>query len=318
MKKITLFGFLVLTSIITFGQTISISGTVNDQNGKPIPFAFISDARHPYATFSDQNGIFSLKADPTSVLIVTAINHPEVSAQIDSKSDFKIVMTGDPSGSAVATPAGKNVFAPVESSVDMTSGSLTQIGTHQDTLHGSRFLFKNWVHGFAVTPNNSIKQNDAYLFNYDKIDGNLVFSSDKNTAHLVIKQEIKGFTLFDNNVQPYVFEDVPAIDTKHYMQVLASGSKYKIYKDLGTKFIKNNYSSNGISSTGNNYDEYADESVYYVVKLPEGKPLKVSLRKKAIKTAFIADADKVNKFLADNDTAIDDNYLKKLGDYMNQ
>jgi hypothetical protein len=119
-------------------------------------------------------------------------------------------------------------------------------------------------------------------------------------------------------MQSYVFEDVPAIDKKHYMQIIASDSKYKIYKDLGTKFIKANFVTNGITSTGNNYDEYKDESVYYVVKLPAGQPEKLSLKKKAIKTALAADADKVNKYLSENDREVDDDYLKGLLDSLDQ
>jgi len=92
----------------------------------------------------------------------------------------------------------------------------------------------------------------------------------------VAKQEIKRVTLFDSNAQLFVFEDVPAIDSKHYMQVLASGSKYKIYKDLGTKFIKSNFYTNGITSTGNKYDEYVDDSVYLLQKLPGGQPQKIN------------------------------------------
>jgi hypothetical protein len=316
MKKVILMGLFVLSGMFAFAQNVTVSGTVSDQNGKPVPFAFISDSQHPYATFSDRNGRFTLMADPASNLLVTATTFPESRIAIDSHGDMKIVLAGTLPANI---PVAKNVFKDKESSVDMTESSLTRIGSHQDTLHGSRFIFANWVHAYGITPKNLVKQNDGYLFNYDKMEGNLVFTSDGgNSVHDVLKDEIKGFILFDDNAQPYVFEDVQAINPKRYVEVLSSGNKYKIYKDLGTKFIKSNYTTNGISSSGNNYDEYADESIYYVVKLPDGQPQKISLRKKALKTVFAADADKVNKFLADNDTDIDDAYLKKLGDFMNQ
>ena len=317
MKKIVLFGLVLITKIAV-GQTIPVTGTVTDQKGKPIPFAFISDSQHPYGTYSDQNGAFSLKADPASNLIATANYHPETKVKIDNPSDIKIVMVGD---SLTQIPKAKSgiddFFTPTESMVDHVA-SLNRIGAYQENLHGSRFLFNAWVHGFAITPKDSLKQNDVYLFNYDKIAGNLLFTRNKTVALEVVKQEIKGFTLFDENAQPYTFEDVPAIDTKHYMQVIASGSKYKIYKDLGTRFIKADFTTNGMVTTGNNYDEYKDESIYYVVKLPGGPPQKLALKKKAIKAAFATEADKVNKFLSENDSDIDDNYLKSLGEYMNQ
>jgi hypothetical protein len=316
MKKVILMGFFVLSGIFAFAQTVAVSGIVNDQNGKPVPFAFLRDSQHSYATFSDRNGRFTLMADPVSNLIVTAPSFPESRVTIDTHADMKIVLAGTIPDNI---PEVKNVFKDKESRVEAGGSSVTEIGNHQDTLHGNRFLFGNWVHGYGITPDNLVRQNNGYLFNYDKMEGNLIFTSDGgNSVHNVVKGEIKGFILFDDNAQPYAFDDVQAINPKRYVEVLSTGSKYKIYKDLGTKFIKANFTTNGITSSGNNYDEYADEAIYYVVKLPDGQPQKISLRKKTLKTVFAADADKVNKFLADNDTDIDDAYLKKLGDYMNQ
>jgi hypothetical protein len=135
---------------------------------------------------------------------------------------------------------------------------------------------------------------------------------------MVDKNQIKQFTLFDDKDVPYTFENVPSIDPNHYLEVLASGSSYKIYKNLGTKFLKNDFQSNGITSSGNNYDSYVDEGVYYIVKLPGGQPQKVSLKRKSIKNAFAADADKANKYMSAHDSdEVDDNFLKGLGEFMN-
>ncbi|SDQ00900.1 hypothetical protein SAMN05428975_5546 [Mucilaginibacter sp. OK268] len=318
MKKIILLALTILCKI-SFAQTISVNGTVTDQTGKPVAFAFVSDSQHPYATYSDQSGAFSLQADPASNLIVTANFHNEARIKLDNPSNVKVVMTAGeaPKQEVLAKTSVANFFKPDENLVDHNV-SINRIGTGQEGLHGSRFLFNDWVHGFAITPQDSLKQSDVYLFNYDKVGGNLIFTRNKTTAMLVVKQEIKGFTLFDENAVPYVFEDVPAINAKRYVEVLSTGKKYKIYKDLGTTFIKANFVTNGITSSGNNYDEYKDESVYYVVQLPGGKPQKIELKAKAIKQAFVADADKVKKFFSDNEGDIDDNYLKALGDYLNQ
>jgi hypothetical protein len=319
MKKTLLFGLLILLNATVFGQTVSVSGTVSNQNGKPVPFAFIYDSQHPYATYADSAGQFSIKADFTSNLIATANNYLRATAKISNTSDVKIVMTAAPSNNnATIDPSLKNIFKQEEGFVDMNIGSTYIKGSHQENVHGNRYLFDDWVHGYVVGEKDSIKQNDNYLFNYDKMSGDLIFATGGKDMHLGVKKEIKQFKLFDNGGKRYVFEDVPAIDDKHYMQVLASGNKYKIYKAFNTKFIKSDYTTNGITSHGNNYDEFVDDSVYYVVKLPGGQPEKLSLKKKAIKTAFAADSDKVNKFLSDNDADIDDAYLEKLGEYMNQ
>jgi hypothetical protein len=70
-------------------------------------------------------------------------------------------------------------------------------------------------------------------------------------------------------------------------------------------------------STGNHYDEYADENTYYVVG-KTGVPQKITLKKKSLKEAFSADPAKLNQYFSTNDGDIDDNYLKNLGDYMNK
>ena len=317
MKKISLFITLFLTCAVTFAQTVTVSGTVNDQKGKPVPFAFIRDSQHPYGTFSDSTGSFIFKADPTSQLIASARNLPAMQVQITT-TDVKIVLPGDYTTGTVII--NNNVFdaGGAIANIAGAGGSVSSISSGQQATHGNRYLFNKWAHGFAVAPDNSVIQKDEYLFNYNKIDGDILFTTDGTTIHNVVRAEIKSFTLFDDNGQQYKFEDVPAIDAKHYLQVIGSGTKYKIYKNLGTRFIKSNFTTSGISSSGNKYDEYVDESTYYLVKMPDGQPQKLAAKKKAIKAAFPAEADKVNKYVNDNDKDIDDAYLKGLLDVLNQ
>lgn len=316
MKKITLISLLAFISIISFAQTVSVSGSVTDQKGSPVPFAFIYDSQHPFATYADSTGAFSFKADPSSHLLATANNYLKADVKITNPSEVKIVMFGGPSGSPIA-PGIRNIFKQQEGFENMSEGSLTRIGSHQENIHGSRFLFNEWVHGYTRTAKDSIKQNDGYLFNYDKIDGRLILATGGSDIHLGLRNENKQFILFDGSGKMYVFEDAPEIDSKHYAQLIASGAKYKIYKTINTRFIKSDYTNNGITSHGNNYDEFADESDYYLVKQPGGQPQKFSLRKKGIKAAFGADGERANKFFSDNSGDIDDAYLAKLGEYMN-
>jgi len=318
MKKIILFSLLALISIASFAQTVTVSGLVTDQKGAPVPFAFIYDSQHPYATYTDSTGVFTFNANPSSHLIATAINYARTDVKIDNPANLKIVMANGAANNVPIAPSLKNIFMQQEGFQNMIEGSQTRFGTHQENVHGSRFLFNVWVHGYIRTAQDSIKQNDAYLFNYDKIDGTLIFATGGTDMHLGIKSENKKFILFDGSGKSYVFEDAPEIDSKHYVQVIASGAKYKIYKTISTKFVKSDYVNNGITQHGNNYDEFVDESDYYLVKQPGGQPQKFSLKKKAIKTAFAADQDKVNKFFSDNDGDIDDAYLQRLGEYMNQ
>jgi len=318
MKKIILFSCLSFISLFSFAQTVTVSGSVTDQKGSPVPFAFIYDSQHPYATYSDSTGMFSLKADPSSHLIATASNYAKTDVKIDNSADVKIIMVSAPANGEPIAPSLKNIFAQQESFQNMTEGSQTRIGMHQENIHGSRFLFNGWVHGYIRTAKDSIKQNDAYLFNYDKMDGNLIFATGGTDMHLGVKSQTREFILFDGSGKSYVFEDEPEIDSKHYVQVIASGAKYKIYKTISTKFIRADYVNNGVTQHGNNFDEFSDESDYYLVKQPGGQPQKFSLRKTGIKAAFGADGEKAGKFMSDNSGDIDDAYLQKLGEYMNE
>ena len=318
MKKITLSGLLIFLASITFGQTSPISGTVTDEQGQPVPFVFIKDAQHNYATYTGPDGTYKLNADPSSALMATSNNYKESLIKIEIQAKVDIVM--HPGGTA-GTNAGStaDAFAVTEiGTKGKDTQPMAQFGTTKEELHGSPYLFTNWVHGYAITTADSIKQNDSYLFNYEKTTGLLLYTAGGNAMKAVNKEEIKGFTLFDEKGQPYIFEDVPVVNKKVFVQVLSSGSKYIIYKDINTKFHKADFTTNGITSSGNNYDSYDDNSNYYLVTQPNGTPVKFSLKRSAIKKIFGADAAKVNQFISAHDSdEVDDIYLEKLGDFMN-
>jgi hypothetical protein len=101
------------------------------------------------------------------------------------------------------------------------------------------------------------------------------------------------------------------------VQILSDGSKYKIYKSIKTKFVPANYSTNGLSSTGNEYDEYSDSYTYYLLSIKSKNIQKFTLKKKVLKEIFFDDETKLDSFLNGNNSTVDDDYLKKLGNYMN-
>jgi hypothetical protein len=318
MKRLTVLSVIILIVKIAFAQTtIVVNGTVTDDKGNPVSFAFIKDAQHNYQTFSGPDGTFKLNADPFSRLMATEKGFKRAIVPVNNNTNITIQMVAD--GNA-GTPKAKSAVFEIQEigGADRDTRPMTNFGTQQEQLHGSPFLFENWVHGYAVSPSDSIIQNSNYLFNYQKIDGTLLYTDDGKTVYAVYKSKVKAFTLFDDAGLSYSFEDISVIDPKHYVQVIASGNKYNMYKNLGTKFLKADFQTNGISSSGNNYDSYSDESTYYLVKVPGGQPQKFNLKRKAIKVVFDSDGAKVDRFFSDNDTDdIDDAYLKKLCDYMN-
>jgi hypothetical protein len=315
MKKAVISCLFSLTTVFTFAQKTVITGSVNDQQGKPVAYAFIKDARHNYATFSDPNGAFVLRTEAVDHLIVSAGGFNVVTIKVSESQNVDVVLANN--GSATNITIDPDAFKEHISSEGMTRNVASGYIAKEASVHGSRYFFDNWVRGYAITSADSIKENDNYRYNYHKVDGNLLFTDDGKTMKTINRELIKAFVLFDNEGIAYTFENVPAIDTKHYTQVLTSGSKYKIYKQLGTKFFPNDYVTNGMTSRGNNYDEIKDEPVYYVAKMPGGQPEKFALRNKDLKKAFSADAAKVSKYLSDHDRDIDEKYLIALGEYLN-
>ncbi|MDB5139807.1 MAG: hypothetical protein JWR12_1723 [Mucilaginibacter sp.] len=197
-----------------------------------------------------------------------------------------------------------------------SSSGIYPVFSHTEETKGSRYLFNNWVTGFVVGINDSVYKNSSYGFNYDKIGGGLLLTSDKHSAIEVDKAKIKSFTLNNDGNEGMVFEYVPNIDKVHFVQLIAGGSRYNLYKRTITTFVKNNYHSDGMASTGNNYDEYVDDNTYYVLNKQTNQLQQFSLKKKSIKAVFEGKA--LDAFFAANNGSIDDKYLKSLGYFVNK
>jgi hypothetical protein len=187
----------------------------------------------------------------------------------------------------------------------------------EDT-RGSRYMFKDWVAGFVVSPKDSVYKNPSYGFNYDKINGGLLLTQDKHSAIEIDQSEIKSFTVYNEFNQPLSFEYMPEINKTRFPQVISTGKNYKIYKLTNTKFVKNDFHTDGLTSSGNNYDEYVDEFVYYVYNVQTKQIQQFTLKKKSLKAAFASDGKKVDSFFDAYSDQIDDGLLRSLGDYMNQ
>jgi hypothetical protein len=322
MKKFLLFCLLISIKGQLFSQTSTVSGRIADVHNKPVPFAFIADITNKSATYSDSLGTFNLKADPSAKLTVKAYNFNDTVVNVNNQTNLNINLMGDgvtQRASKLNTSAVNN-YETFNSRVNTMAANTNAISVtrHQDATQGSRYLYDTWVHGYVTSAADSIVENIHYLFNYDKIGGGLLLNKDDNTVLQIDGSSFKTFILFDGQAKAHPFVKVTAISPQRYVEVIADGPKYKIYKDLATKFHKADFATNGIASTGNNYDEYVDQNFYYVVK-DGGQPVKLQLKKKAIKEAFAADADKLNKFMsAAGSSDIDEVYLKQLGEAMNK
>jgi len=326
MKKLFLSIFLSVAFYgISSAQNITINGIVKSDQGYPVHYAFIKSDN--VATYSDSTGHFILSANPSSKITINCNGYTD--SQADAAANLQVVLKTNPSSVVNKIPPAKSdaglllaAFNNQHPGDDIKTGGgiggLLVFTNAKETV-GHRFLFTQWVHGYMVKNNGDIVQTPTMLFNYDKIKGDLYITEDMNNVNLTDKNTIKSFVLFDSHDQPYSFEKVLGISNDMYSQLISGGSKYKIYKLTATKFIASNYQTNGISSTGNAYDEFADNNVYYVFNLKSNSFEQVVLKKKALKDAFTDNSAKFNTFASDHaDDKIDESYLVSLGDAMNE
>lgn len=79
MRKIaTIFTLLMLCGALAFSQGRSVSGTVKDDTGGPVPFATVTESGTKNATTADANGNFTIKMKGTGGLTFTAAGYGAV------------------------------------------------------------------------------------------------------------------------------------------------------------------------------------------------------------------------------------------------
>jgi len=324
--KISIFFVFLLSLLNTVrAQELIVNGVVNDKSGSPVSKAYVQDKTDKVAVRTDSAGRFTLKASPNAVLLVAAADYDSRVIDVKNKSNLLIVLESkkDFSETPVQSPS---LFSDYNASNGAASAvvyggrssSILPVFHPVGDTRGSRYLFKDWATGFVVSPLDSVYKNPDFGFNYDKMEGGLLLTQDKKTVVEIDKDKIKSFTLYNAIGQPSVYEYVPEIDKTRFPQLLSKGDKYKIYKLTTTTFVKANFRTDGMTSSGNNYDEFVDEDSYFVLDVKSKTVQPLSLKKKSIKTAFAADGSKLNTFFDAYPEKIDDSYLKKLGDFLNQ
>jgi hypothetical protein len=324
MKNILFILALLLAAVqVTKAQVSNITGSVTDGKGNPCHNVFVADGPYKNATFTDSLGNFMIAVHPDSKLLFERAGYKDTiiaAAKPGMQVAMKAIGAAGAASSAGNSGAGAQSESLTRNQVAIISndvgGYLKPAHAKGDT-RGSEYLFDTFVHGFMINASGELVQNPNYLFDYDKLNGDLLLTRDNKTILTVGWDQVQSFSLFSNSDERFNFEKAPSIDKSHYVQVLASGKKYKIYKLIKTRFAPADYVNNGAAPHGHDYDEYVDEPDYYVFDVQLNKVQKLSLRKGPIKKVFAKEAGKIGKFLSDNSGDIDDAYLSKLGDYMN-
>jgi len=89
------FALMVLCMpVILLAQTKKLSGTVNDENGKPIPQVSISIKNKTVGTQTDESGRFTIEAATGATLVFSSVNHENQESVVGTSSTISIVLKG--------------------------------------------------------------------------------------------------------------------------------------------------------------------------------------------------------------------------------
>lgn len=178
-------------------------------------------------------------------------------------------------------------------------------------------LFEDWVKGVVIKNTGEVIDGDKYFYNFDKVTNNLIVTLDKNNVIEVYKEYIQSFK-FSEKKEVYSFEKVIPIQRFRFVQVLIKdSSKYSVYKSINTRFVAANFTTNGLTESGEPYDEFVDMNKYYIVYQGTVRP--VALKFTSIKKALKEHSSRVKDFYAAHlMDEVDENYLIGIVEYLNQ
>src|SRR5688572_8431092 len=187
-KIVSLFTVLMLLCVLAYGQTRTVTGTVRDANGNPVPFATVTETGSKNAVSADANGNFTIRIPANAQLSVSATGF---TAQ-------------------TITPAGTSANV----SMVRSTGNLDEVVV--TALGQSRSKTKI---GYATTTINNEQLNRASPTNpLDALAGrvpgaNISKTGGPNSSNKVV---FRGFGVIagGNNQPLYVIDGVPLTDAR--------------------------------------------------------------------------------------------------------
>jgi len=249
LKKIIFSACLFFVAANTlFAQQLKITGNVVDEKGNSVPYAFVRERPAKNAVYADSVGNFAIKVNTQSYLEITAPGHNASTVMLKGADNYQVTLQSIAASTTTSSQAPGTNFHTNVLSQHATADRSNQTFSYGDgavfaaaqkeDAHGSRFFFDEWVHGYFINPDDSLAQNPAYLYNYNKITGDLLITKDRTTAMQVDPSQLKSVTLFNNSGVGFTFEKVSSIDPGHFVLLISSGNNYNIYKRIVTHFKK--------------------------------------------------------------------------------
>jgi TonB-linked SusC/RagA family outer membrane protein len=172
MRKFMLFALLMLTGVFAFAQQHTVSGSIKDNAGNPVPYATVTEKGTKNAITADGSGNFSLQMKGNNSLVITATGYqPETVTPIGNS--VQAVMTINPQELATVTVTtalgiqrSKNTLPYAAQQVTGDEVSKTRNDNFIDGLSGK-------VSGVQVTQNNSLGGSaNVIIRGYKSLTGN--------------------------------------------------------------------------------------------------------------------------------------------------
>ncbi|MBD0284022.1 MAG: SusC/RagA family TonB-linked outer membrane protein [Flavisolibacter sp.] len=192
MRKIaSLLTMLMLLCVLAFSQTRTVTGTVRDNNGNPIPFATVTVKGTNTAVAADQNGNFSIQVAPNQRLVITAANFQgteiaatgtTVDATLSAQQSLNEVVV-----TALGVRRSKNTLPYAAQQISGEDVSRVRVGNAAMALSGKisglQIIQGNAIGGstnVVIRGIKSLTSNNQALF---VVDGVPIDNSNTNTAN---------------------------------------------------------------------------------------------------------------------------------------
>lgn len=179
------------------------------------------------------------------------------------------------------------------------NGVVRHFDTRYRGITGSPFLSNQWNTGTITLNNGKIFTNVPLKI--DLYSQEVLAKRPAGDSIIIQANAIQQVQLTEANTgKKYTFKKISFIRNENpgvkdtYADIIYEG-KYSFIAERKKKLIKANYK--GAYSTGQPYDEFVDETTYYIQK-PDKSLEKVKLNRKAIADVFSSHQDKLKSFIA--------------------
>jgi hypothetical protein len=189
---------------------------------------------------------------------------------------------------------------------------------NKEGLQGSPFLLAAYTRGLVANQFDSIIDKPDYLYNYDKVSGNLVLQRGNEKPIAVYKEQVRFFCL-KLDTGGYIFEKVAILNPNEFYQILFRGNKYSAYKLIKTQFINANQKTNGYMNEGNDYDEYRDFYTYYLIDQIKKESQVFELSKKSLRKSLTTESPVLEQYIKEHKyEPVTETYVTGLLQKLNQ